>query len=396
MGEGDPPQDAQDGSISSADSANTPPKATCTVRLKPDPASPDALQFDPITRELVPGQPIQLGRYFTKYGDIGVAANAKASKRVAFMTMAVDRSHVKLSVDAAGKLFVAPDKTDFATFVQDRQLSQEGPGSLLTELTNGDILQLGTSSPSGQESSHRCVRAVIEVEASHESGGSLEDTPEQTETETTSSSEGATTPVTSSSNDLATPLPATTATINGTFMKPRSDAHIYPADPHREREPQRVGTLTPTFKQRFRTSVVNGLRLPSKVRRRPWRPRSQDAEAGSSPALSHSHMEPLSTSSSEAGANDHEGHDGVSSRPSCKSRRSHFVRGETAYGQDRPCHLHVDPPSEESAYVCCFSWLPVLWGHVRNLTPRLDTSENIPLELIPGAPVPASSISRPS
>lgn len=54
----------------------------CTIRSKPDPASPDALEFEPIVRDLSIGQsPRCIGRYFTKYGDIGLAAKPEPRNR---------------------------------------------------------------------------------------------------------------------------------------------------------------------------------------------------------------------------------------------------------------------------------------------------------------------------
>ncbi|EMD36409.1 hypothetical protein CERSUDRAFT_115418 [Gelatoporia subvermispora B] len=147
----------------------------CTIRFKPDPASPDALQFEPIVRDLNVGQKRRrIGRYFTKHGDIGLAANSRTERRITFMSMVVSRIHAEIWAEENGKVYIKDAKSTSGTFVRNKRLSPEG-SEPPTELSNGDMLQLGTPYMLGNESFHRCVKAIIEIERVEATEGSSDD-----------------------------------------------------------------------------------------------------------------------------------------------------------------------------------------------------------------------------
>ncbi|OCH93198.1 hypothetical protein OBBRIDRAFT_790511 [Obba rivulosa] len=338
-----------------------------TIRLRPDPASPDALQFEPITRDLTVGkQPVRLGRYFTKYGDIGVAANNRTEKRIAFMSMVVSRYHAHIWVEAGGKFFIKDEKSSSGTFIQGRRLSSEGSESLATELNNGDILQLGIPYAHGQESFHRCVKAVIEIESAvgtertQEAVDKSEDVDADADAETSSNASEAPTDVEDASEGQGEPnsniaLPSMVQPNLDDFMadRPQQDAR-------EQTQPER-SVATRSFMKIFK-----GLGGPSLSPPKRWMPhkpqRCRITQPASQPTPSSGEQYNLEAVSSGATSSLHKTSDvekqdidsALPRNPVTKGRSTRFVPGDTVYARATKRVQAVPVTDTHGAKCCCF------------------------------------------
>ncbi|OCH93184.1 hypothetical protein OBBRIDRAFT_885702 [Obba rivulosa] len=153
------------------------PDIICTLRLKPDADSPDALQFEPIVRILRIGDPLLLGRYSAREGDAreeGADANPQTSSRAAFRSMVVSRSHAEIWLDIDGAVLIKDLESTGGVYVQGRSVVNYHT-SAMAELHNGDVLQLGEPDVRRGKIRHKCVRAIVEIERTIQNMEQLDD-----------------------------------------------------------------------------------------------------------------------------------------------------------------------------------------------------------------------------
>ncbi|KAH9042617.1 SMAD/FHA domain-containing protein [Lactarius pseudohatsudake] len=134
------------------------------IRLVPHLDSRRSLRFDPITRDVVEGDPaLRIGR-FTERSGIGIAqANALNSNKLAFKSKVVSRAHAEVWCELGGKFYIKDTKSSSGTFLNHVRLSAANQDSRPFELKDGDTLQLGVDYQGGTEDIYKCVRIRVEI-----------------------------------------------------------------------------------------------------------------------------------------------------------------------------------------------------------------------------------------
>ncbi|KAJ7795905.1 hypothetical protein B0H14DRAFT_3887911 [Mycena olivaceomarginata] len=134
---------------------------THRIRLVPHLDSRRSLRFDPIARDLKPGEPaLRIGR-FTDRSGLGLAAvNALSTNKIAFKSKVVSRAHAEVWIeDASGgggggvRFLIRDTKSSSGTFLNIRP----------HPLKDGDILQLGVDYQGGAEDIYKSVKIRIEI-----------------------------------------------------------------------------------------------------------------------------------------------------------------------------------------------------------------------------------------
>jgi pSer/pThr/pTyr-binding forkhead associated (FHA) protein len=134
------------------------------IRLVPHLDSRRSLRFDPITRDVVEGDPaLRIGR-FTERSGMGInQANALNSNKLAFKSKVVSRAHAEVWSELGGKFFIKDTKSSSGTFLNHVRLSAANQDSRPFELKDGDTLQLGVDYQGGTEDIYKCVRIRVEI-----------------------------------------------------------------------------------------------------------------------------------------------------------------------------------------------------------------------------------------
>ncbi len=134
------------------------------IRLVPHLDSRRSLRFDPITRDVVEGDPaLRIGR-FTERSGLGIAqANALNSNKLAFKSKVVSRAHAEIWCEPGGKFYIKDTKSSSGTFLNHVRLSAANQDSRPFELKDGDTLQLGVDYQGGTEDIYKCVRIRVEI-----------------------------------------------------------------------------------------------------------------------------------------------------------------------------------------------------------------------------------------
>lgn len=140
------------------------PIASHRIRLVPHLDSRRSLRFDPITRDVVEGDPaLRIGR-FTERSGMGISqANALNSNKLAFKSKVVSRAHAEIWCELGGKFFIKDTKSSSGTFLNHVRLSAANQDSRPFELKDGDTLQLGVDYQGGTEDIYKCVRIRVEI-----------------------------------------------------------------------------------------------------------------------------------------------------------------------------------------------------------------------------------------
>ncbi|KAI0002505.1 hypothetical protein BJV74DRAFT_765431 [Russula compacta] len=138
--------------------------ASHRIRLVPHLDSRRSLRFDPITRDVVEGDPaLRIGR-FTERSGMGISqANALNSNKLAFKSKVVSRAHAEIWCELGGKFFIKDTKSSSGTFLNHVRLSAANQDSRPFELKDGDTLQLGVDYQGGTEDIYKCVRIRVEI-----------------------------------------------------------------------------------------------------------------------------------------------------------------------------------------------------------------------------------------
>jgi pSer/pThr/pTyr-binding forkhead associated (FHA) protein len=138
--------------------------ASHRIRLVPHLDSRRSLRFDPITRDVVEGDPaLRIGR-FTERSGMGISqANALNSNKLAFKSKVVSRAHAEVWCEPGGKFFIKDTKSSSGTFLNHVRLSAANQDSRPFELKDGDTLQLGVDYQGGTEDIYKCVRIRVEI-----------------------------------------------------------------------------------------------------------------------------------------------------------------------------------------------------------------------------------------
>ncbi|KAF8186592.1 SMAD/FHA domain-containing protein [Mycena galopus ATCC 62051] len=147
---------------------------THRIRLVPHLDSRRSLRFDPIARDLKPGEPaLRIGR-FTDRSGLGLAAvNALSTNKIAFKSKVVSRAHAEVWVehDGGGTRFLIRDtKSSSGTFLNHVRLSPANAESRPHPLKDGDILQLGVDYQGGAEDIYKSVKIRVEIGREWQSG----------------------------------------------------------------------------------------------------------------------------------------------------------------------------------------------------------------------------------
>ncbi|KAN0130070.1 SMAD/FHA domain containing protein [Lactarius tabidus] len=134
------------------------------IRLVPHLDSRRSLRFDPITRDVVEGDPaLRIGR-FTERSGLGInQANALNSNKLAFKSKVVSRAHAEVWCELGGKFYIKDTKSSSGTFLNHVRLSAANQDSRPHELKDGDTLQLGVDYQGGTEDIYKCVRIRVEI-----------------------------------------------------------------------------------------------------------------------------------------------------------------------------------------------------------------------------------------
>jgi pSer/pThr/pTyr-binding forkhead associated (FHA) protein len=144
-----------------------PPVATATshrIRLVPHLDSRRSLRFEPITRDVVEGDPaLRIGRFTERSGQPVSQANALNSNKLAFKSKVVSRAHAEVWCEPGGKFFIKDTKSSSGTFLNHIRLSAANQDSRPYELKDGDTLQLGVDYQGGTEDIFKCVRIRVEI-----------------------------------------------------------------------------------------------------------------------------------------------------------------------------------------------------------------------------------------
>ena len=142
----------------------TTPGVSHRIRLVPHLDSRRSLRFDPITRDVVEGDPaLRIGR-FTERSGLGInQANALNSNKLAFKSKVVSRAHAEVWCELGGKFYIKDTKSSSGTFLNHVRLSAANQDSRPFELKDGDTLQLGVDYQGGTEDIYKCVRIRVEI-----------------------------------------------------------------------------------------------------------------------------------------------------------------------------------------------------------------------------------------
>ncbi|KAI9311363.1 hypothetical protein BX666DRAFT_2075704, partial [Dichotomocladium elegans] len=128
------------------------------VRIVPNIENPSrALIFDVFDRELTAGSVIKLGRFADQ--------PAGCVDYMSFKSKVVSRSHCEIWVHSDGKLYIRDTCSSSGTFLNHVRLSQAGQESPASEITAGDIVQLGVDYQGGEEEIYRSVKMKFELDA---------------------------------------------------------------------------------------------------------------------------------------------------------------------------------------------------------------------------------------
>lgn len=138
--------------------------ASHRIRLVPHLDSRRSLRFDPITRDVVEGDPaLRIGRFTERSGMAISQANALNSNKLAFKSKVVSRAHAEVWCEPGGKFFIKDTKSSSGTFLNHVRLSAANQDSRPFELKDGDTLQLGVDYQGGTEDIYKCVRIRVEI-----------------------------------------------------------------------------------------------------------------------------------------------------------------------------------------------------------------------------------------
>lgn len=142
----------------------TSASASHRIRLVPHLDIRRSLRFDPITRDVVEGDPaLRIGR-FTERSGLGInQANALNSNKLAFKSKVVSRAHAEVWCELGGKFYIKDTKSSSGTFLNHVRLSAANQDSRPFELKDGDTLQLGVDYQGGTEDIYKCVRIRVEI-----------------------------------------------------------------------------------------------------------------------------------------------------------------------------------------------------------------------------------------
>ncbi|KAJ6452754.1 hypothetical protein C8R45DRAFT_1112780 [Mycena sanguinolenta] len=143
---------------------------THRIRLVPHLDSRRSLRFDPISRDLKPGEPaLRIGR-FTDRSGLGLAAvNALSTNKIAFKSKVVSRAHAEVWIEEGGaggagmRFLIRDTKSSSGTFLNHVRLSAANTESRPHSLKDGDILQLGVDYQGGAEDIYKSVKIRVEI-----------------------------------------------------------------------------------------------------------------------------------------------------------------------------------------------------------------------------------------
>ena len=134
------------------------------IRLVPHIDTRRSLRFDPITRDVVEGDPaLRIGRFTERSGVPISQANALNSNKLAFKSKVVSRAHAEVWCELGGKFYIKDTKSSSGTFLNHVRLSPASQDSRPFELKDGDTLQLGVDYQGGTEDIYKCVRIRVEI-----------------------------------------------------------------------------------------------------------------------------------------------------------------------------------------------------------------------------------------
>ncbi|KAH3666729.1 hypothetical protein WICMUC_005546 [Wickerhamomyces mucosus] len=124
-----------------------------------------SLYFQPILRKIEPNSKLSIGRYTEKIKEAAFASSLSLLP-IVFKSKVVSRIHAEFYCDFNGNWFIKDCKSSSGTFLNHIRLSSAGVESLNTQLSNGDVLQLGMDFRGGIEDIFRCVKIKIELNKS--------------------------------------------------------------------------------------------------------------------------------------------------------------------------------------------------------------------------------------
>ena len=158
---------ANGGTMASSPSVTSGPPAPGThrIRLVPHIENRRSLKFDAITRDLMIGQPLRIGRFTERSGATAMANPNK----LAFKSKVVSRAHAEIWTEASPTnpeqiLFFAKDaKSSSGTFLNHQRLSPANTESKKYQIKDGDILQLGVDYQGGAEDVYKSVKMRVEI-----------------------------------------------------------------------------------------------------------------------------------------------------------------------------------------------------------------------------------------
>src|SRR6266403_3181628 len=131
--------------------------ASHRIRLVPHLDSRRSLRFEPITRDVVEGDPaLRIGRFTERAGMPISQANALNSNKLAFKSKVVSRAHAEVWCEHGGKFYIKDTKSSSGTFLNHVRLSAASQDSRPFELKGGDTLQLGVDYQGGTEDIYKC------------------------------------------------------------------------------------------------------------------------------------------------------------------------------------------------------------------------------------------------
>ena len=138
--------------------------ASHRIRLVPHIDTRRSLRFDPISRDVVEGEPaLRIGRFTERSGVPISQANALNSNKLAFKSKVVSRAHAEVWCELGGKFYIKDTKSSSGTFLNHVRLSAASQDSRPFELKDGDTLQLGVDYQGGTEDIYKCVRIRVEI-----------------------------------------------------------------------------------------------------------------------------------------------------------------------------------------------------------------------------------------
>ncbi|KAI7868784.1 hypothetical protein BDF14DRAFT_1790865 [Spinellus fusiger] len=131
------------------------PISSLHIRIVPSIENPSrSMIFDIVDRVLEVDSVVKFGRF---------SDNVLAENHVSFKSKVVSRTHCEIRVENDGKLYLRDTKSSSGTFINHTRLSPANQESKLTEIKNGDIVQLGVDYQGGLEEIYRSVKMRFEV-----------------------------------------------------------------------------------------------------------------------------------------------------------------------------------------------------------------------------------------